>query len=116
MSKKKLVVTVLFACLVGGGVWGATKLLKKNWVERQAELTEAISVRFMEGGAPSKAVADKAAACVAEALVPAADEQKCSAEGDDVLKAMSACLKSNQEVQVAYMLAMPTCIRESLQP
>lgn len=117
MSKKKLAAAALLACLVvGGGVWGGMKLLKKDWAGRQAEFAEALSAKFVEGGAPSQDVADKAAACVAEALAPAADELKCSAEGEDVLKAMSACLQSSQELQIIFMMAMPTCIQESLQP
>jgi hypothetical protein len=117
MSKKKLAaVAVLATLVVGGGVYGGLKLLKKDWEDRKAELVEALSAKFLTSGAPNKAVADKAATCVADALVPVADAQKCSAEGEDVLKAMSACLNSSQEMQIAFLIAFPACIQESLKP
>ena len=115
MSRKKLAtVAVLASLVVGGGVYGGLKLLKKDWEDRKAEFVDALSAKFMTGGAPNKQVADKAAACVAEVLVPIADEQKCSVEDENVLNAMTECLNSNHEAQIAFLLALPVCIQESL--
>ena len=115
MNKKKLAVAVLLAALgLGGGVWGGMKLLKPSWPDRQAELAAAISANFEKAGAPSKAVADKAASCIAEALVPVAVAVECSAEGENVLETMQACLQGSQEMQITFMMAMPGCIQEAL--
>lgn len=117
MSKKKLAIATVLVCIaVIGGVFGGLKLLKKDWEGRKAEFAEALSAKFMTGGAPSQEVADKAATCVADALAPVADAQQCSAEGEDVLQAMSACLDASRELQITFMMALPQCIQEALQP
>jgi ribulose 1,5-bisphosphate synthetase/thiazole synthase len=115
MSKKKLATVALLTCLaVGGGVWGGMKFLKKDWTDRQAEFVEALSVRFQKSGAPSKAVADKAATCIADVIIPAIEAKKCSAEGENVLKAVDACVQADPDLQIALMLEVPLCIQESM--
>jgi hypothetical protein len=115
MSKKKLAVAALLATLgLGGGVWGGMRLLKPSWPDRQAEFAAAVSANFQKSGAPNKAVADKAASCLAEALVPMAEATGCPAEGENVLEVMQACLEGSQEMQITFMMVMPECIQESL--
>jgi hypothetical protein len=116
MSKKKKLGITLLVCLgLSGGVLGGMLLLKKDWPDRKGELVEAISKRFEASGAPTKEVADKAAACVADFMVAVADKEQCPAEGDDVLKAMGKCIEASQELQIRLMLEAPGCIQKSLE-
>ena len=113
MSKKKLVIAAAMCLGLAGGVWGGMSLLTKDWTDRQAEFAEALSLRFQQNGAPSKAVADKAANCIATTVVPVAQAAGCPAEGE-VLDAMRACSASSQEVQLTFALAAPACVQEAL--
>lgn len=115
MSKKKLAVVVSIACLAWiVGVFGVASFLEKDWSDRHDEFASALSEQYEQNGAPSKEVADKVAECIANVIVPAAEEIKCSAEEKDVLKAMGECLNSSQEMQLIFMQAMPDCMAKAL--
>lgn len=116
MSKKKLVLAGLVAVLgLGAGVWGASHLLKPTWEGRRQELVEEISEKMALSGAPSKKVADKAAECIVDALIPLAEELGCSVEGKNAVKVISKCIDANPKMQVVFLTTLPTCVQESLQ-
>lgn len=111
MSKKLVIVSLI--CLgLGVGIWGSMKLSTRNWSDRQAELTIALSKNLETNGISNKEIADKAAACMSEALVIAATEQGCSADDKNVAIAMQNCIDGNHDMKLYFLLATEVCALE----
>jgi uncharacterized membrane protein YebE (DUF533 family) len=114
MSKKKLAATVLFfGLVVGGGVWGVNAYSNSGWEGRKAEFTQALSARFEQTGAPTKDIADRAAACIADAVIPAVAAIDCSTENKDVLLAMNECAMANSEIGMLLGMSIQDCIAKT---
>lgn len=114
MGKNKWLIALLAGLGVAAGVWGGSKLIKKDWPDRRDELVQELSSQFEKNGAPSKSIADTAAKCMADALIPVAVSVKCPAEGENVMKAMENCIQTNEKMAIILLMSAPVCSAEAL--